>query len=134
MYRRIFLAGTIAYTRAMIGTPAVLAVVTAAQTRVFGSGSVDGRRAAVQSDMVRTILYVAVFALACLPLRSAATSSSLTLPAAIQNGFRIGSSQPNAQGIAGFSIQGLGFDAAGNMYLAGTNMGGPFAASNQTSI
>lgn len=84
--------------------------------------------------MVRAILCAAALALVCPPLRSAATSSGLTLPPAIQNGFRIGASQPNAQGTAGFSIQGLGFDAAGNMYLAGTNMGGPFAYSNQTSI
>jgi uncharacterized protein (TIGR03437 family) len=84
--------------------------------------------------MMRTIFCVAFLALVCPHFQSAATSASLTLPPAIQNGFRIGASQPNAQGTAGFSIQGLGFDVAGNMYLAGTNMGGPFAVSNQTSI
>src|ERR1019366_9235302 len=103
-------------------------------SRVF---EVDGLVLGVSTvgdSTMRTIFCVAFLALACPHFQSAATSASLTLPPAIRSGFRIGSSQPNAQGTAGFNIQGLGFDAAGNMYLAGTDMGGPFAVSNQTSI
>ncbi len=83
--------------------------------------------------MMRPIFCLAFLALVCQHFQSAATSASLTLPPAIQNGFRIGF-QLNSQGVVGFSIQGLALDAAGNMYLAGTNQGGPFAVSNQTSI
>jgi uncharacterized protein (TIGR03437 family) len=80
---------------------------------------------------MRPLVFAAVLGFAC---GSTAAASSLPLPPAIRNGIRIGATQPNAQGYAGFNIEGLGFDAAGNMYLAGTDYGGPFNAANQTSL
>ena len=58
--------------------------------------------------------------------------AGLNVPPAIVNGFRIGN-QPNALGTAGASVQGMGFDAAGNLYLAGTSYG-VFAAANRILI
>lgn len=65
---------------------------------------------------------------------SAAKSADLPLPPAIQNAFRIGG-QPkvqDGQSLVGFGIGAMAFDAAGNMYVAGHNLGAPFAVANQT--
>src|SRR5271170_7024133 len=56
-----------------------------------------------------------------------AWAANLPLPPAIQKGFRIG-------GASGESLTGIGFDASGNLYIAGNTAGGNFPVADKTTI